>query len=148
MQSTFDEAELAVLAGSEGTDPDSLPSCSESSWRSPQLTPTQPAAALFSQHHPAFGITVSLCFNISVAVPCGKSNRLAGPSLQVLTDLIMVSLVVHETGGWDSSLNFLYPSGHHCSGHSCSREVWGTSGWPPFAFILYGAGCSNLTITE
>src|SRR5258708_10085878 len=30
-------------------------------------------------------------------------------SLQVLTDLIMVSLVVHETGGWDSSLNFLYP---------------------------------------
>jgi two-component system sensor histidine kinase PilS (NtrC family) len=30
-------------------------------------------------------------------------------SLQVVTDLIMVSLVVHETGGWDSSLNFLYP---------------------------------------
>jgi hypothetical protein len=29
--------------------------------------------------------------------------------LQVVTDLIMVSLVVHETGGWDSSLNFLYP---------------------------------------
>src|SRR5579864_4378024 len=30
-------------------------------------------------------------------------------SLQVLTDLVFVSLVVHETGGWDSSLNFLYP---------------------------------------
>src|ERR1700686_1695690 len=30
-------------------------------------------------------------------------------SLQVLTDLILVSLVIHETGGWDSSLNFLYP---------------------------------------
>jgi two-component system sensor histidine kinase PilS (NtrC family) len=30
-------------------------------------------------------------------------------SLQVLTDLFLVSLVVHETGGWDSSLNFLYP---------------------------------------
>jgi two-component system, NtrC family, sensor histidine kinase PilS len=30
-------------------------------------------------------------------------------SLQVLTDLALVSLVVHETGGWDSSLNFLYP---------------------------------------
>jgi two-component system, NtrC family, sensor histidine kinase PilS len=30
-------------------------------------------------------------------------------TLQVLTDLILVSLVVHETGGWDSSLNFLYP---------------------------------------
>jgi two-component system, NtrC family, sensor histidine kinase PilS len=30
-------------------------------------------------------------------------------ALQVLTDLILVSLVIHETGGWDSSLNFLYP---------------------------------------
>src|ERR1700729_1203023 len=30
-------------------------------------------------------------------------------SLQVLTDLTLVSLVIHETGGWDSSLNFLYP---------------------------------------
>ena len=29
--------------------------------------------------------------------------------MQVLTDLILVSLVIHETGGWDSSLNFLYP---------------------------------------
>ena len=29
--------------------------------------------------------------------------------LQVLTDLALVSLVVHFTGGWDSSLNFLYP---------------------------------------
>jgi two-component system sensor histidine kinase PilS (NtrC family) len=30
-------------------------------------------------------------------------------SLQMLTDLILVSLVIHETGAWDSSLNFLYP---------------------------------------
>jgi two-component system, NtrC family, sensor histidine kinase PilS len=30
-------------------------------------------------------------------------------ALQVLTDLILVSVVIHETGGWDSSLNFLYP---------------------------------------
>ena len=29
--------------------------------------------------------------------------------LQVITDLVLVSVVVHETGGWDSSLNFLYP---------------------------------------
>jgi len=29
--------------------------------------------------------------------------------LQVLTDLAMVTLVVHVTGGVDSSLNFLYP---------------------------------------
>jgi len=30
-------------------------------------------------------------------------------TLQVLTDAVLVSLVIHETGGWDSSLNFLYP---------------------------------------
>ncbi|MGA7907695.1 MAG: PAS domain-containing protein, partial [Candidatus Sulfotelmatobacter sp.] len=30
-------------------------------------------------------------------------------TLQVLTDLVFVSFIVHETGGWDSSLNFLYP---------------------------------------
>ncbi len=30
-------------------------------------------------------------------------------ALQVLTDVALVTLVVHETGGWDSSLNFLYP---------------------------------------
>src|SRR6202007_3175501 len=29
--------------------------------------------------------------------------------LQVVTDLAMVSMVVHFTGGWDSSLYFLYP---------------------------------------
>ncbi len=37
-----------------------------------------------------------------------REHRLQA-SLQVLTDLFLVSLVVHETGGWDSSLNFLYP---------------------------------------
>ena len=37
-----------------------------------------------------------------------REHRLQA-SLQVLTDLVLVSLVVHETGGWDSSLNFLYP---------------------------------------
>jgi len=30
-------------------------------------------------------------------------------ALQVLTDVVLVSVVIHETGGWDSSLNFLYP---------------------------------------
>src|SRR5579885_1025432 len=29
--------------------------------------------------------------------------------LQVVTDLALVSVIVHLTGGWDSSLNFLYP---------------------------------------
>src|ERR1700746_652619 len=37
-----------------------------------------------------------------------REHRLQA-SLQVLTDLVLISLVVHETGGWDSSLNFLYP---------------------------------------
>jgi two-component system sensor histidine kinase PilS (NtrC family) len=37
-----------------------------------------------------------------------REHRLQA-SLQVLTDLVLVSFVVHETGGWDSSLNFLYP---------------------------------------
>ena len=37
-----------------------------------------------------------------------REHRLQA-SLQVLTDLVLASLVVHETGGWDSSLNFLYP---------------------------------------
>jgi two-component system sensor histidine kinase PilS (NtrC family) len=30
-------------------------------------------------------------------------------AMQVTTDLVLVTLVVHATGGWDSSLNFLYP---------------------------------------
>src|ERR1700680_4573377 len=37
-----------------------------------------------------------------------REHRLQA-SLQVLTDLILVSVLIHETGGWDSSLNFLYP---------------------------------------
>jgi two-component system, NtrC family, sensor histidine kinase PilS len=37
-----------------------------------------------------------------------KEERLQA-AMQVITDLIMVTLIVHATGGWDSSLNFLYP---------------------------------------
>lgn len=37
-----------------------------------------------------------------------REHRLQA-TLQILTDLVLVSLVIHETGGWDSSLNFLYP---------------------------------------
>ncbi len=58
-------------------------------------------------------------------------------SLQVLTDLIMVSLVVHETGGWDSSLNFLYPLVIIVAGILLPR-VW-THLVAALAFILYGA---------
>jgi two-component system sensor histidine kinase PilS (NtrC family) len=57
-------------------------------------------------------------------------------SLQVLTDLIMVSLVVHETGGWDSSLNFLYPLVIIVAGILLPR-VWAHL-VAALAFILYG----------
>jgi two-component system sensor histidine kinase PilS (NtrC family) len=56
--------------------------------------------------------TILLWFTISLfyvlLLSFWQEHRLQA-TLQVLTDLILVSLVVHETGGWDSSLNFLYP---------------------------------------
>src|SRR6202044_3739895 len=57
-------------------------------------------------------------------------------SLQVLTDLVLVSLVVHETGGWDSSLNFLYPLVIFVAGILLPR-VWAHL-VAALAFILYG----------
>jgi len=50
----------------------------------------------------------SLSFFYVLLLSVWNEHRLQA-SLQVLTDLILVSLVIHETGGWDSSLNFLYP---------------------------------------
>jgi two-component system, NtrC family, sensor histidine kinase PilS len=58
-------------------------------------------------------------------------------SLQVLTDLILVSLVIHETGGWDSSLNFLYPLVIIVASVLLPR-VWAHL-VAALAFILYGA---------
>ena len=57
-------------------------------------------------------------------------------SLQVLTDLVLVSLVVHETGGWDSSLNFLYPLVIIVASVLMPR-VWAHL-VAALAFILYG----------
>jgi two-component system sensor histidine kinase PilS (NtrC family) len=57
-------------------------------------------------------------------------------SLQVLTDLFLVSLVVHETGGWDSSLNFLYPLVIIVASLLLPR-VWSHL-VAALAFILYG----------
>jgi len=57
-------------------------------------------------------------------------------SLQVLTDLVLVSLVVHETGGWDSSLNFLYPLVIIVAAVLLPR-VWAGL-VAALAFILYG----------
>ncbi len=57
-------------------------------------------------------------------------------SLQVITDLLLVTLVVHETGGWDSSLNFLYPLVIIVASVLLSR-IWARL-IAAFAFILYG----------
>jgi two-component system, NtrC family, sensor histidine kinase PilS len=57
-------------------------------------------------------------------------------SLQVLTDLILVSVVIHETGGWDSSLNFLYPLVIIVASVLLPR-VWAGL-VAALAFILYG----------
>jgi two-component system, NtrC family, sensor histidine kinase PilS len=57
-------------------------------------------------------------------------------SLQVLTDLVLVSVVIHETGGWDSSLNFLYPLVIIVASVLLPR-VWAHL-VAALAFILYG----------
>jgi two-component system sensor histidine kinase PilS (NtrC family) len=57
-------------------------------------------------------------------------------SLQVLTDIFLVSLVIHETGGWDSSLNFLYPLVIIVASVLLPR-VWAQL-VAALAFILYG----------
>jgi two-component system, NtrC family, sensor histidine kinase PilS len=57
--------------------------------------------------------------------------------LQVVTDLALVSLVVHFTGGWDSSLNFLYPLVIIVACILLPR-VWAYL-TAALAFILYGA---------
>ncbi|HEY6767510.1 MAG TPA: ATP-binding protein [Candidatus Sulfotelmatobacter sp.] len=59
-----------------------------------------------------FVSTILLWYSISLfyilLLSFWQEHRLQA-CLQVITDLVLVSLVVHETGGWDSSLNFLYP---------------------------------------
>jgi two-component system, NtrC family, sensor histidine kinase PilS len=57
-------------------------------------------------------------------------------TLQILTDLVMVSLVAHETGGWDSSLNFLYPLVIILASILLPR-IWAQL-IAALAFILYG----------
>ena len=57
-------------------------------------------------------------------------------ALQVLTDLALVTLVVHETGGWDSSLNFLYPLVIIVASVLLPRAWAGLVA--ALAFILYG----------
>src|ERR1700719_4293448 len=70
-----------------------------------ELTPSRLPLRLFLSRI-LLWYAVSLFYIVLLSL--WREHRLQA-SLQVLTDLILVSLVVHETGGWDSSLNFLYP---------------------------------------
>jgi len=83
--------------------------------------------------------TILFWFSLSVfyvlLLSLWQEHRLQG-SLQVITDLFLVSLVVHETGGWDSSLNFLYPLVIIVASVLLPR-VWAHL-VAALAFILYG----------
>jgi len=57
--------------------------------------------------------------------------------LQVLTDLALVTLVVHFTGAWDSSFNFLYPLVIIVA--CVLLPQWWAFLTAALAFILYGA---------
>jgi two-component system sensor histidine kinase PilS (NtrC family) len=97
-----------------------------------ELTPTRLPLRLFLATM-LMWYTASLFYVLLLSV--WQEHRLQA-SLQVLTDLIMVSLVVHETGGWDSSLNFLYPLVIIVAGILLPR-VWAQL-VAALAFILYG----------
>src|ERR1700735_1279628 len=80
-----------------------------------------------------FWYSLSLFFVLLLSL--WQEHRLQA-SLQLLTDLILVSLVIHETGGWDSSLNFLYPLVIIVASVLLPR-VWAQL-VAALAFILYG----------
>src|SRR5437879_4425661 len=97
-----------------------------------ELTPTLLPVRLFVS-------TILLWYSVSLfyvlLLSFWREHRLQA-ALQVLTDVIFVSLVVHETGGWDSSLNFLYPLVIIVASVLLPR-VWAQL-VAALAFILYG----------
>jgi two-component system, NtrC family, sensor histidine kinase PilS len=97
-----------------------------------QLTPTLLPMRLFIS-------TILLWYSVSLfyvlLLSFWQEHRLQA-ALQVLTDVVFVSLVVHETGGWDSSLNFLYPLVIIVASVLLPR-VWAQL-VAALAFILYG----------
>jgi len=84
--------------------------------------------------------TILLWYSISLfyvlLLSFWREHRLQA-ALQVVTDLILVSVVIHETGGWDSSLNFLYPLVIIVASVLLTR-VWAQL-VSALAFLLYGA---------
>ena len=97
-----------------------------------ELTPTRLPLHLFLSTM-LLWYTASLFYVVLMSF--WREHRLQA-SLQVLTDLVMVSLIVHETGGWDSSLNFLYPLVIIVAGILLPR-IWAHL-VAALAFILYG----------
>jgi two-component system, NtrC family, sensor histidine kinase PilS len=97
-----------------------------------ELTPTRLPLRFFLSTM-LLWYTVSLFYVLLLSF--WQEHRLQA-SLQVLTDLILVSLVVHETGGWDSSFNFLYPLVIIVAGILLPR-IWAHL-VAALAFILYG----------
>jgi two-component system sensor histidine kinase PilS (NtrC family) len=97
-----------------------------------ELTPTRLPLRLFLSTM-LLWYTASLFYVVLLSL--WHEHRLQA-SLQVLTDLVLVSLVVHETGGWDSSFNFLYPLVIIVAGILLPR-VWAHL-VAALAFILYG----------
>src|ERR1700722_5726404 len=97
-----------------------------------QFTPTPLPMRLFVSTI-LFWYSLSLFYVLLLSF--WQEHRLQA-SLQVLTDLALVTLVVHETGGWDSSLNFLYPLVIIVAGVLLPR-VWSHL-VAALAFILYG----------
>src|SRR5947209_10735495 len=96
------------------------------------LTPTPLPMRLFISTI-VFWYSISLFYVLLLSF--WQEHRLQA-SIQVLTDLVLVSLVVHETGGWDSSLNFLYPLVIIVASVLLPR-VWARL-VAALAFILYG----------
>jgi two-component system, NtrC family, sensor histidine kinase PilS len=80
-----------------------------------------------------FWYSISLFYVLLLSV--WQEHRLQAV-IQVLTDLVLVTLVVHETGGWDSSLNFLYPLAIIVATVVLPR-IWAQL-VAALAFILYG----------
>jgi two-component system, NtrC family, sensor histidine kinase PilS len=98
-----------------------------------QFTPTPLPMRLFISTI-LFWYSISLLYVLLLSF--WQEHRLQA-TLQVLTDLVLVTLVVHETGGWDSSLNFLYPLVVIVASVVLPR-VWAHL-VAAMAFILYGA---------
>jgi two-component system, NtrC family, sensor histidine kinase PilS len=98
-----------------------------------QLTPVSFSLRLFVT-------TILLWYTISIFFALLLSfwrDYLVQSLLQVLTDILMVSLVVYVTGGIDSSFNFLYPLVVIVACILLPR-TWAYL-TAAFAFILYGA---------